>query len=89
MSLPLFILATLVGAGTYVYAKSKNATNGTAAIAGVASGAGTAVASWIVMTMLAFLIPILVVAGVVGLPAAGVYLYFNKDKRKALGPARD
>jgi len=29
------------------------------------------------------------VAGIIGIPAAGVYYYFNKDKRKALGPARD
>jgi hypothetical protein len=85
MSLSLVALATLVGAGTYVYAKSKNASNGTAAVAGVASGAGTAVTAALVTA----LFPILLVMGIVGVPAAGVYYYFNKDKRKALGPARD
>jgi hypothetical protein len=85
MSLSLIALATLVGAGTYVYAKSKNASNGTAAVAGVASGAGTAATAALVSA----LFPVLLVAGIVGIPAAGVYYYFNKDKRKALGPARD
>lgn len=84
MSFSLIALATLVGASTYVYAKSKNASNGTAAAAGVAGGAGTAVAATIVSAML----PVLFVLGVVALPAAGAYYYFNKDKRKALGPAR-
>lgn len=81
----LFVIATLVGAATYVYAKSKNATNGTAAVAGVASGAGAAATAAVV----SFLLPVLFVAGIVGIPAAGVYYYFNKEKQKALGPARD
>jgi uncharacterized membrane protein YfcA len=85
MSLGLLALATLVGGGTYLYAKSKNASNGTAAVAGVASGAGTALTAAVV----SFLFPFLLIAGIVGVPAAGVYYYFNKDKRKALGPARD
>ncbi|HLT36677.1 MAG TPA: hypothetical protein VK034_10330, partial [Enhygromyxa sp.] len=64
MSLSLFALATLVGAGTYVYAKSKNASNGTAAVAGVASGAGTAVTAALVSA----LFPVLLVAGIIGIP---------------------
>jgi hypothetical protein len=79
------LIATLVGASTYVYAKSKNATSGTAAVAGVAGGAGTAV----VASILGAMIPVLLVLGAIALPAAGAYLYFNKDKQKALGPARD
>ena len=82
MSLGLIAIATLVGASTYVYAKSKNATNGTAAVAGVAGGAGTAVTAM----LLAWMLPVLLVLGVVAVPAAGAYYYFNKDKRKALGP---
>jgi hypothetical protein len=85
MALGLAALATLVGAGTYAYAKSKNAGNGTAAAAGVASGAGTAV----VGVLVGALLPVLVIAGIVGIPAAGVYYFFNKEKQKALGPARD
>lgn len=85
MAIGMIALATLVGAGTYVYAKSKNASNGTAAVAGVAGGAGTAVAA----TLIGAMLPILYVAGIIALPAAGAYLYFNKDKQKALGPARD
>lgn len=85
MSLTLIAIATLVGASTYVYAKSKNASNGTAAAAGVAGGAGTAVAAMVLSAML----PVLLVAGAIALPAAGAYYYFNKDKQKALGPARD
>ena len=81
----LLLLATLVGAGTYVYAKSKNATNGTAAAAGVASGAGAAATA----AVLGFLLPYLFIAGVIGIPVAGAYYYLNKDKQKALGPARD
>lgn len=81
----LFAIATLVGVGTYIYAKSKNASNGTAAVAGVASGAGTAATAALVSALL----PVLLIAGIVGIPAAGVYYYFNKDKQKALGPARD
>ncbi len=84
MSLMLIAIATLVGASTYVYAKSKNASNGTAAAAGVAGGAGTAVAAMVLSAML----PVLLVAGAIALPA-GAYYYFNKDKQKALGPARD
>jgi hypothetical protein len=42
MAIGMIALATLVGAGTYAYAKSKQASNGTAAVAGVAGGAGTA-----------------------------------------------
>jgi uncharacterized membrane protein YfcA len=85
MALGLAALATLVGAGTYVYAKSKNASNGTAAAAGVASGAGTAVTAALVSA----LFPVLLIAGIIGVPAAGVYYFFNKEKQKALGPARD
>jgi amino acid transporter len=85
MALGLVLLATAVGGGTYVYAKSKNASDGQAAVAGVATGAGTAVTAFLV----AWLLPILTIATIIGVPAAGAYYYLNKDKRKALGPGRD
>ncbi len=86
MALGLVLLATAVGAGTYLFAKSKKANNGTAAVAGVATGAGAAGAALLVQA----LFPILVVAGIIGLPAAGFY-YLGKSKgeRKALGPGSD
>lgn len=87
MALPgLLLLATAVGGGTYVYAKSKKASDGQAAMAGVATGAGTAVTAF----LLSALLPFLVIATIIGVPAAGAYFYLNKDKsRKALGPGRD
>lgn len=85
MSFGLIALATLVGGGTYAYAKSKNASNGQAAVAGVATGAGTAATAFVVSALL----PVLMIAAIVGVPAAGAYYYFNKDKRKALGPGSD
>jgi hypothetical protein len=84
--LGLALLATAVGGGTYVYAKSKNASDGQAAVAGVATGAGAAATAFIVSALL----PFLVIATIIGVPAAGAYYYLNKDKsRKALGPGRD
>jgi amino acid transporter len=86
MSLGLVLLAAAVGGGTYVYAKSKHASDGQAAVAGVATGAGTALTA----ALVAWLLPILVLATIIGVPAAGAYYYLNKDKsRKALGPGRD
>jgi len=86
MSFGLIALATLVGGGTYAYAKTKNASNGQAAAAGVATGAGTAATAFLVSALL----PILTLAAIIGVPAAGAYYYFNKDKaRKALGPGRN
>ena len=86
MSFGLIALAAAVGGGTYLYAKSKEASNGTAAVAGVATGAGAAATAVLVSALL----PVLIVAGIIGLPAAGFY-YLGKSKgeRKALGPARD
>ncbi|KIG16746.1 hypothetical protein DB30_04219 [Enhygromyxa salina] len=81
----LVLLSTAVGGGTYAYAKAKNASNGQAVTAGVATGAGTAVTAVLVSALL----PFLVIAAIVGVPAAGAYLYLNKDKRKALGPGSD
>lgn len=85
MALGLVLLAAAVGGGTYVYAKSKKASDGQAAIAGVATGAGTAVTAFLVSALL----PFLVIATIIGIPAAGAYYYLNKDKRKALGSGRD
>jgi hypothetical protein len=87
MALGLVLLvAAAVGGGTYAYAKSKDASNGQAAVAGVATGAGTAVTAFLVSALL----PFLVIATIIGVPAAGAYYYLNKDKsRKALGPGRD
>ena len=86
MALGLVLLATAVGAGTYLFAKSKKATDGTAAVAGVATGAGAAAAVVLVQALM----PVLIVAGIIGLPAAGFY-YLGKSKgeRKALGPGKD
>lgn len=85
MALGLILLATAVGGGTYLYAKSKQATTGTAAVAGAATGAGAAGAVLLVQAAL----PLLIVAGIIGLPAAGIY-YIGKARgeRKALGPGR-
>jgi amino acid transporter len=86
MSLGLVLLAAAVGGGTYAYAKSKEASNGQAAVAGVATGAGTAITA----VVLTWILPFLVIATIIGVPAAGAYYYLNKDKsRKALGPGRD
>lgn len=86
MSLGLVLLALGVGGGTYAYAKSKHASNGQAAAVGVAAGAGTALTA----SLLTFLLPLLVIATIIGVPAAGAYYYLNKDKtRKALGPGRN
>lgn len=91
MALPgLLLLATAVGGGTYVYAKSKNASNGQAAVAGVATGAGTAATAALVGFLVSAVLPILMLVTIIGVPAAGAYYYLNKDKsRKALGPGRD
>ncbi|NVB38132.1 hypothetical protein G6O69_09835 [Pseudenhygromyxa sp. WMMC2535] len=52
-------------------------------MAGVATGAGAAGAA----LLLHALLPVLIVAGIIGVPAAGFY-YLGKSKgeRKALGP---
>lgn len=87
MALGTILFATAVGGGTYLYAKSKEASNGTAAVAGVATGAGTAAATLIVGALLPVLIPLAIVVGVVGVPA--YYIGKSKSERKALGPGRD
>lgn len=83
MALGTLLLATAVGGGTYLYAKSKQASSGTAAVAGVATGAGTAAAAM----LLSVVWPVLLVVGVVGVPA--YLLGKSKSERKALGPGRD
>lgn len=85
MTFGLFLLAAAVGGGSYLYAKSKQASNGQAAMVGAAAGAGTAVTAALVSA----LFPVLVLATIIGVPAAGAYYYLNKDKQKALGPGRD
>jgi hypothetical protein len=83
MALGTLLLATAVGGGTYLYAKSKEASSGTAAVAGVATGAGTAAAAM----LLSVVWPVLLVVGVVGVPA---YLIGkSRNGPKALGPGRD
>ena len=79
------LLSAAVGGGVYAYAKKKDASNQQALTAGVASGAGTAVTAFLVTTFL----PVLVLAAIIGVPAAGAYLYLNKGKQKALGPGSD
>ncbi len=86
MALGTILLATAVGGGTYLYAKSKQSSDGTAAVAGVATGAGTAAAVMIVGALLPVLIPLAVVVGVVGVPA--YFIGKSKADRKALGPGR-
>lgn len=82
MAIGLILAAAAAGGGAYLYAKSKKASTGTAAVAGVATGAGTALAVQ--------LLPLLIALGFIALPAAGIY-YLGKSRgeRKALGPGRD
>jgi hypothetical protein len=87
--LGLAVLATAVGGGTYVYAKSKNVSDGQAAVAGVATGAGAAATAAVVSFLVSAVLPLLMIATIIGVPAAGAYYFLNKDKRKALGPGRD
>lgn len=79
-----FLLAAAVGGGTYLYAKSKQASTGTAAVAGAATGAGTAAAITVIGAVLPVLIPIAIIA----VPAYYIGKSSSRD-RKALGPGRD
>lgn len=84
MSLGTILLATAVGGGTYAIAKSKNASNGTAAVAGAAAGVGTA----LVLPLLLGLIGWLIIIGLVSIPAAGVYMLVKSKDQQALPPGR-
>lgn len=82
MLIPLLIGAA-VGGGTYLYAKGKKVKNGTAAVAGGATAAGTAAAVSFVSTFW----PVILL---VGAPAALMFYWGrNKGEQKALGPGRD
>jgi hypothetical protein len=83
MTFGMILLASAVAGGTFAIAKSKNANNGTAALAGVAAGAGTAVVLPVLMALLGWVL----ILGLISIPAAGVYLYMSKGKdQKALPP---
>ena len=82
MAIGTILLAAAAAGGTYAVAKSKNKTNGEAALAGAAVGAGTAIALPFVLGVLGWA----VIAAVIGIPAAGVYLYMKGKDQKALPP---
>lgn len=83
-----FLIAAAVGGGTYLYAKSKQASTGTAAVAGAATGAGTAAAVSIVGAVLGTVLPVLIPIAIIGIPAYYIGKSSSRD-RKALGPGRD
>ena len=79
MGIGTLLIAAAAGGATYAIAKNKNKTNGEAALAGAAVGAGTAIALPLAMGALFW-------AAVIGIPVAGGYYLFTKDKQKALPP---
>lgn len=83
-----FLLAAAVGGGTYLYAKSKQASTGTAAVAGAATGAGTAAAVAVVSAVVGPLLSVLVPVAIIAVPAYYIGKSSSRD-RKALGPGRD
>lgn len=83
MAIGTILLAGAAGVGTYAAAKSKNKTNGEAALAGAAVGAGTALAIPLALTVLGWA----VMAAVVAIPVGGAIYLLNKNKdQKALPP---
>lgn len=83
-----FLLAAAVGGGTYLYAKSKQASTGTAAVAGAATGAGTAAAVAVVSAVVGPLLSVLIPVAIIAVPAYYIGKSSSRD-RKALGPGRD
>lgn len=78
-------LATLIGIGvgaaTFFVARKRRASNGTAAVAGVATGAGSALAATVALAALPYIL--------VGAGAYGIYtLAKGGDEPKALPPGR-
>lgn len=82
MALGTFLLAGAVGVGTYALAKSKNASDGPAAIAGAAAAGGT----MLLVPLLLGLLGWLLIIGLITVPAAGVYFLMKGNDRKALPP---
>lgn len=77
-----FIVGLGVGAATYGIAKKREVTTGTAAAAGVATGAGSALVTGLAIAALPYVL--------VGAGAYGVYtLLKGDDPPKALPPGRD
>ena len=75
------LVGVAVGAATFLYAKKKKTTNGTAAVAGVATGAGSAALTGLAIWALPY--------AFVGAAAYGVYsLVKGEDEPKALPPGR-
>ena len=84
MGLGTLLLAAAVGGGTYAIATNKQGSDGTAAVAGLAAGAGTAVAVPILLGILGWVI----ILGLITIPAAGVYYMVKGNDTKALPPGR-
>jgi hypothetical protein len=83
--LPLLIGAAAGGA-TYLYAKNKKASTGTAAVAGGVAGAGGAAATVAVSAIVATLwFPALII----GVPVGLAYMYGKSRGQKALPPGRE
>jgi hypothetical protein len=82
MALGTFLFAGAVGVGTYALAKSKNASDGSAAMAGAAAGVGT----MLVVPLLLGLLGWMIIIGLVSIPAAGVYFLMKSNDRRALPP---
>lgn len=82
MALLITLIGLGVGAATYGIAKKRKVTTGTAAIAGVATGAGSALVTYAALAALPFVL--------VGAGAYGIYTLVKGDEpRKALPPGRD
>lgn len=84
MALGTILFAAAVGGVTYGIAKSKNASEGSAAMAGAVAGVGTALITPLLLGLLGWLI----IIGLVTVPAAGVYFLMKGNDRKALPPGR-
>ena len=82
MALGTFLFAAAVGVGTYALAKSKNTSDGTAAVAGAAAAGGTMVLVPLLLGLLGWLL----IIGLVTVPAAGVYFLMKGSDRKSLPP---
>jgi hypothetical protein len=82
MALSLIVGAVVAG-GTYLYAKKRKATSGTAGVAAAATGAASAGATWLALAAVAAAWPVLLLGGAV----AGAYYLGKKGNQKALPPS--
>ena len=73
-----------VAAGTYLFAKKKQASTGQSAAAAAVTGTGSAVATGIMIALVSTFFPVFLAAGVV---AGGYWYAKHRDTPKALPPA--